>query len=51
MDDKVYELFKERLDRIEIKVDRLISFRSYVLGIASVFGFIGSFVHSWWRGY
>jgi hypothetical protein len=51
VDDQVLALMIARLDRIEAKVDKLMAFRSYMVGIAAAFGFIGSFLHTMFKGY
>jgi len=51
MDDRTFLMLTERLDRIELKVDKLMGFRSYILGIAAVCGLIGSYIHSIFKGY
>lgn len=51
LDETTFALLVARLDRMEDKIDKLMSFRSYVTGIAAAFGMLGAWVHSLFRGY
>ena len=50
-DNDVLAMLIARLDRIELKVDKLMAFRSYIAGIAAVCGLIGAKLFSLMRGY
>lgn len=47
MDDQVLALVLNRLDRLEAKVDRLMSFRAWVLGAAAGIGALASVAVEW----
>lgn len=51
MDDQAFALIVARLDRIETKVDKLMSFRGYVMGVGAIFGALGSWFISLVKGY
>jgi hypothetical protein len=51
INEQTFAMIIARLDRIEAKVDKLMSFRSYVMGIGAVFGMIGSYFVSLIKGY
>ena len=50
-DPDVLSMLVARLDRIEAKVDKLMAFRSYMMGVAAVFGMIGARIYYFIRGY
>lgn len=51
MDDQVFQLLNDRLDRIEEKVDKLIAFRSWVLGVGAAMGALASLVVEWFKAH
>lgn len=42
MDNQAFDLLKERLDRMENKIDELLEFKWKIIGGAFVLGMIGS---------
>ena len=50
-DPDVLTMITARLDRIEAKVDKLMAFRSYMMGVAAVCGLIGARIYYFIRGY
>ena len=50
MDDTAITLLLARLERIENKVDQLMNFRAWLLGLGAAAGAMASVVLSWIRG-
>lgn len=44
-------LMLRRLDRLEEKVDKLLAFRAYVMGVGAVFGMLGAWFITLIKGY
>ena len=50
MDDQVLALVIARLDKLEEKVDRLLAFRAWLIGVGAAAGTVASAVWSWATG-
>jgi hypothetical protein len=49
--DRILDLILARLDRIEEKVDQLMAFKSWLLGLGAAAGAIAGWLVSWFRGH
>jgi hypothetical protein len=50
-DDRILDIVLDRLDRIETKVDQLMAFKSWLLGLGAAAGAIAGWLVSWFRGH
>lgn len=50
-DDMVLKMILHRLDRLEAKVDKLIAFRAWLLGLGAAAGAIGGQIFFWFKGF
>jgi hypothetical protein len=58
MNDQAFALLVQQItriektvDKLEVKVDRLMAFRSYAAGISAALGMVGAWFHSLVKGY
>ncbi len=51
IDNNTLDMLVARLDRIEHKVDKLMAFRSYAMGISAICGLVGARLFYLLRGY
>jgi hypothetical protein len=49
--DRILDIVLDRLDRIETKVDALMAFRAWLLGLGAAAGAIAGWLVSWFRGH
>lgn len=50
MDNQVLDILLKRLDKLECKVDRLLHFRAWLIGVGAAAGAVASVVLSMIRG-